>query len=76
MAKSRTDSSSVNGPVGPEAEAPSVFHGHHFIEVRKPPSCNRAKPGNQTSVKITRRSPVCYVQVKNNNTLNSCHSQT
>ena len=29
-----------------------------------------------TYVKITRRYLVCYVQVKNNNSLNTCHSQT
>ena len=31
-AKSRTNLSTANGPIGPEAAPPSVFHGHNFIE--------------------------------------------
>ena len=31
-AKSRTNLSTANGPIGPEVAPSSVFHGHHFIE--------------------------------------------
>ena len=30
-AKSQTNLSTTNGPVGPEVAPPSVFHEHHFI---------------------------------------------
>ena len=30
-AKSRTNLSPANGPVGPEVAPPSVFHGHNLI---------------------------------------------
>ena len=31
-AKSRTNLSTANDPIGPEVALPSVFDGHHFIE--------------------------------------------
>ena len=47
---------SANGPAGPEVTPPSMFRGHNFIEVQKP-------PGRDTSAATGRRRVIQLVIV-------------
>ena len=50
MAKSQTNCSSDNGPAGLEVAPPSMFHGHNFNDVRKPPGRDYSTATGQSRV--------------------------
>ena len=58
-AKSRTNHSTANGPIGPEAAPPSVFHGHNVNETLQIASIGGSSPEISAAVAewLARRTP-------------------
>ena len=55
-AKSRTNLSTAKGTIGPEVALPSVFHGHHFIEMLKVAIIAGSSPAISQNVRMNCRS--------------------
>ena len=56
VARSRTNLSTANGPIGPEVASPSVFHGHNFIETFQVAIIAGSSPEISQTVRINCRS--------------------
>ena len=55
-AKSRTNLSTANGPIGPEVAPPSVFNGHNFIETLQVAIIAGSSPEISQTVRMNCRS--------------------
>ena len=62
-AKSRTNLSTANGPIGPEVVPPSAFHGHNFIETLQVAIIAGSSPEISQTVRMNCRSFLSRVRI-------------
>ena len=62
-AKSRTNRSTANGPIGPEVVLPSVFHGHNFKETLQVAIIAGSSPEISQTVGMNCRSILSLVRI-------------
>ena len=62
-AKSRTNLSTANSPIGPEVALPSVFHGHEFIETLQVAIIAGSSPHISQTVRMNYRSFLSRVRI-------------
>ena len=62
-AKSRTNLSTANSPIGPDVALPSVFHGHNFIETLQVAIIAESSPEISQTVRMNCRSFLSRVRI-------------